>query len=368
MKKPSIKLFLVLCQYVLLNNLCAQSVLQLAKSQHTNPEPGYVISLAMDTLKGMVEYADWATSPETILFKDAGGGDLKQYSASDLFGFAVTSRNEFFKSAHVLIKDYSGIVNNEIKNPSFKTNSSDAFLEVLLKRDSFSLMRYLDYNEDATFFIDNVDTLMQLVNVKFAVSQQGKIFNVSYPYYRIQLTGLLRDCKNLSTETLAYNERALTSLYNRYLKCTHQPLQFQIQPGRNMPLKVSFNSGFIYVAQTPAFTLGATIQYHIDKKFSSRFITLGVGRGFVDRSKEAVSDKGKRNFYYVSLYGGTYFGTSRLKPFVFTGFSNLLGPLDTGVGLSKNKRHSILCRSGLFDLVQGVGNFAIEARFAISRK
>lgn len=359
MKKIFYSLITLVSQLIFLTGTHAQ----------TSWEAGYIITQGRDTLHGMIEYKDWAKSPEKILFRDIITKESKQYSASDLYGFTLTSQNEFYKSAYVKIY-YPKALYFEPKNPVSQIDSLHTFLEIIVKNNSFFILKYLDRDERGRFFIENNSTLIQLKNIEYLVYKEGATFAVARSQYKNQLKELFSDCKELNTKHLRYSEGELKKLYNRYLKCVGKPRQFEIVTNHKLPVKLHLNTALNSIGSTTAFSLGFALQHEIDKKFSNRFVNLSINCLFLDFNKYKLTDGEKKpgRLLYVYGYAGTYFGHNRWRPFIFTGLSNVFGGLDTGTGLSYNKRISIMVHSGLIDLIKGDVLFSMEARFSFSKK
>ncbi|HEX6890109.1 MAG TPA: hypothetical protein VF141_05440, partial [Chryseolinea sp.] len=84
------------------------------------------------------------------------------------------------------------------------------------------------------------------------------------------------------------------------------------------------------------------------KKFNSGFVSIEFGMGFDKQDEDPTTSNGTAP--YFGLYGGKYFGMGDWHPIVYTGISNVNGPLDTGVGLSYKRAICVSVSTGLFSL------------------
>lgn len=91
--------------------------------------PGYVIS-ARDTLRGLIDYRNWAENPEKISFKEKPGDSAVVYTPSDIKGFGAAG--EFYESAVVETdispKNINNVTDDAYFNPDLKTETVTVFL------------------------------------------------------------------------------------------------------------------------------------------------------------------------------------------------------------------------------------------------
>src|ERR1700761_1482730 len=72
----------------------------------SNYQPAYVINNSGDTLKGYINYRDWAKSPRTIKFKqDNKDPDAKTFSAADIKGFSISNLERYVSYIGVVSMD-----------------------------------------------------------------------------------------------------------------------------------------------------------------------------------------------------------------------------------------------------------------------
>ena len=64
-----------------------------------NYQPGYIVSLAGDTIYGQVDYRNWELNPDKIYFQDESDKVKRSYAPLDIRAFSV--QDEFYIGAIV---------------------------------------------------------------------------------------------------------------------------------------------------------------------------------------------------------------------------------------------------------------------------
>lgn len=92
-------------------------------------------------------------SPEVISFIESPGAPERSFDATNTIGFAIPSRLEFYLVGEVAIRYFARKLTEKEEDPLEKTDTIHVFMEVILKKDSFSLLKLMDVNEEARFVL-----------------------------------------------------------------------------------------------------------------------------------------------------------------------------------------------------------------------
>jgi hypothetical protein len=74
----------------------------------TNFVAGTIINLKNDTIRGEINYQEWAYNPKKIQFRSKNSQSVKTYTCNDIKGFAITPKNEKYQTA-ILDIDYDPV-------------------------------------------------------------------------------------------------------------------------------------------------------------------------------------------------------------------------------------------------------------------
>jgi hypothetical protein len=175
---------------------------------------GYIIKLNGDTLKGFVDYRNWAKSPDGIRFKVTITSDYVRYKPSEIIGFAA--KDEIYKSAVVKAENsnYIEISSNPIL--SFRTDT--AFLQTLFQ-GAKSLYYYKDRYDQDNFYILNNSGYELLEYKKYIKKDAAEHeFMTENKRYVGQLMVYLQDCQGIDVKlkNISYTDKKLQNLFEYY--------------------------------------------------------------------------------------------------------------------------------------------------------
>lgn len=195
-------------------------------------------------------------------------------------------------------------------------------------------------------------------------SKDGKLFKVSLPRYQSQIRNLLVECPSFRFGEVYYDERSLANLCRRYLSCLQKDQGLQVNKKNKAMLKLGASGGVSLWNGGPFPYVGFSLEHLLDKRLSNRFLHFTLGTYITNDYDDLYgTPTGKpKADPYLALYGGTYFGTKKVRWLIFTGYSNLNGALDSGVGISLNKTLSITAHGGLIDAFFSSANLSFEAK------
>jgi hypothetical protein len=127
-------------------------LLPIFAAAQSNYQPGYVVTLKGDTLKGFIDLQSWDSNPSAIAFKSAvSDHDKKTFTTNEIGLFNVNGRTTYKKytcSISLDLTDPSHIV--EGRDTSFKVGT--VFLQVLQQGKNVALYSYAD-NIKTRFYI-----------------------------------------------------------------------------------------------------------------------------------------------------------------------------------------------------------------------
>jgi hypothetical protein len=176
---------------------------------------GYILKLNGDTLKGLVDYRNWAKNPNIIRFKITTADNVREFKPLDIAGFGA--KDEIYKSAVVKVDGSSknGIIS---ESPMFSFRTDTAFLQTFYQ-GSKSLYFYKDRNDQDNFYIYN-NSVYELLEYKKYIKKGSDEheFLTENKRYVGQLLVYLQDCKNIDVKLkkIAYTDKSLQSLFEYY--------------------------------------------------------------------------------------------------------------------------------------------------------
>lgn len=201
--RPILALFLLLSTYLL---------------EAANFQPGYIVNLRGDTLKGFIDYQDWSFNPFEITFKTGKNRLAVNYHADDLKGFGVMERQYV---ATPVQKEVSPFRDGALeKDPNLHLVTDTVFLQVLIGGDK-PLLYLKDWNDKEHFYIFE-DSAYVLLLHKTYVEYTGN--NVRKEYHNMRYIGQLSryfwdDPSLLEKVSDTYYSRTdLEQLFREYLK------------------------------------------------------------------------------------------------------------------------------------------------------
>ena len=189
--------------------------------------PGYIINLKGDTVFGFINYRNWKTCPDKILFKVAPGISETEYNPSGLKGFSTAGR--IYESGVVQI-EISPINKNYLEyDPEFKFLTDTVFLQARF-RGTKSLFLFIDNGRRDYFYTWN-DTSFALLEYKrylVKLDDRSHIYLHENKKYVGQLIYYLRDCQSLvpKIESTGYYTSSIEKLFKEYAKCTGEEYEF----------------------------------------------------------------------------------------------------------------------------------------------
>ncbi|MDD4968124.1 MAG: hypothetical protein PHT07_01715 [Paludibacter sp.] len=217
---------------------------------------GYIIKINGDTLKGFVDYRNWAKNPTQIRFKEGSSSEIMKYKPTQISAFGAL--DEIYKSAIVKV-DSSNTKERISISPAFEFRTDTVFLQTLFQ-GSKSLYYYKDRYDQMNFYIFN-NSQYELLEFKKYIRRDKDQHEFQGMNMRFvgQLRLYFQDCPGVETmlKDLAYDNKSLQKVYQYYYDKT----QTRTHMSRtNEKIRTEFGvvggAGLIHLK----FTSGATSQ------------------------------------------------------------------------------------------------------------
>ncbi len=122
-------------------------------------KPGYIILNSSDTVRGEIEYGNWAINPETISFRNAG--TQQSYTVSLLKGFEITNEAQFVRF-HLSYQLSAATLADALESFDGPVVTKDAWLRLLYK-SKYSLYELNTPKRKYFFVQSDRDGLKELI-------------------------------------------------------------------------------------------------------------------------------------------------------------------------------------------------------------
>lgn len=185
-----------------------------------NDQPGLIIKNNGDTLRGFIDYRNWAYNPDKIAFKPNMGDDPAYFKPTDLLEFRV--KDEIYVSG-IVQSEVSPVKTSRLdQDPQPKIKIDTIFLQTLIKGDK-NLLYYRNADGIRNFFTRQ-DTAFQLLLYKRYIKvQDGKRLVQQMTKYKGQLSLYLNDCSSIGMKLkkTSYKQNSLTEVFKYYYNCSN---------------------------------------------------------------------------------------------------------------------------------------------------
>jgi hypothetical protein len=149
-----------------------------------NYQPGFIVTLKGDTLKGLIDYRQWDKNPKNINFKNSKAAQVEVYNTDNAKEFILSQFACDYQKYTVGIS-YDGVGNSRLSaNTDTATVTSTVFLRLLLKGKNLSLYSYTDVVKTRYFIAQDNLTPVELSHHNY-MDENGKL--ITQNNYRSQL-------------------------------------------------------------------------------------------------------------------------------------------------------------------------------------
>jgi len=132
--------------------------LPLFSAAQTNFQPGVIVNLKGDTVRGTIDFRDWENSPNSITFKSDGAAAPQKFNGGQIkyFSVAVGHLEAFEGYVGPISTDNTDINRLSIGKDS-STRTDTIFLRVLQDGKKLKLLTYTDAQKTRFFIAENFE-------------------------------------------------------------------------------------------------------------------------------------------------------------------------------------------------------------------
>jgi hypothetical protein len=206
-------------------------VCPLALFSQTNFLPGFVITHEADTIKGLIDYRNWAVNPSRIDFRKTSDAPLIRFTPLEIIEFGVAG--EVYAGA-IVEAEISPVNPNRITDdPSFQFITDTVFLQNVVRGEK-SLYHRRNNNGIENFYIkeDGEFTLLRykkyfIFSPDYADRKIRRLMAENKPFIG-QLTLYLANCPTIQPqiERTTYEKKSLERLVRRYYACVDKEMEY----------------------------------------------------------------------------------------------------------------------------------------------
>lgn len=207
-----------------------------------NLQPGYIVTLDHDTLRGRIDFKEWTQSPRQVLFL-SGTQTTSTYSPEDISSFFVAGETygAFTVRIHPFSLDPVEVLNGLVIDTSY---DKKVFMR-LLTGGHIDLFQYEDTLGTTYFFTRKGNETPEQLRVINSVAKDGGSVVNNY-LFRAQLTRQLDDCPAVigKIARTSYQGSDLQKLIFKYNFCGQDTTQRTPNTDR-IKLRITPQFGFV---------------------------------------------------------------------------------------------------------------------------
>ncbi|MDP4280783.1 MAG: porin family protein [Bacteroidota bacterium] len=257
-------------------------------SQKHNTE-GVIINLQNDSIKGLIDFREWNSNPDKILFT-AEDGSEKTYTPYQIRGFVIPSKERYI--AERVSLDVTSEKTEDLMNEQGPKVVKDTclFLRVVV-RGEVSLYYFNDLNDRSHYYIakqnDRPVELIQRKNYKTLTdgSAYSKSYITTLDLFKGQMILLFQDCPELkeAINRSSFTTSSLGSLVIRYNQCKQYAVSY-VQKEDKTKFKIGILAGPTFVTSLIFSKISDNIEDQLDvsglKLHASTGFTAGISLHF----------------------------------------------------------------------------------------
>lgn len=194
--------------------LLVNCIFQVSYSQE-NFMPGYVIKLDGDTVKGSIDYRNWASNPDKIFFKGESSETLYAYTPTEIRGFRVA--DELYQSATVEVEVTSDKVNELTTYADLNIEIVTTFLQTVVKGEK-GLYAYKNLMGKVQFYYQLDSSYELLIHKRYIKETSSNNIIIENKTYIGQLSTYFQDCRAMMPEInkTRYTKKSLEKMFLSY--------------------------------------------------------------------------------------------------------------------------------------------------------
>jgi hypothetical protein len=161
----------------------------LFSNAQSNYKSGYTVSLKGDTLKGFIDYREWAKNPENINFRYNLTSPIKNLSPDSIQSFAVNGL-EYYQSKEVSISSDETELNKLSHTLDTSAITARVFLKTITTGKNVSLYVYEDNLKVRYYINDNTNNQISELGYHLYYNSDNSSAVIKQKQYRGQLSAL----------------------------------------------------------------------------------------------------------------------------------------------------------------------------------
>jgi hypothetical protein len=192
-------------------------------------EPGYVIAINGDSLKGFIKTYKWKVNPQSILFKAKLNDAAVTFKPLDIKEFGIKDRA--YAGAAIEASLSPNLLKDLDMDAAIYTRLDTVFLSIIVKGEK-GLYYYRDKFGRINFYITKGQKF-ELLKYKEFYSQQTRI--VENNTYYSQLKNYLDSCRDIESYLIKRKYRVddLRDLFQYYYTCANLKVQYLNTPKKS---------------------------------------------------------------------------------------------------------------------------------------
>lgn len=207
-------------------------LLYLPSYSQENFQPGSITLANGEKLEGFIDYRQWGSNPDQIVFKTSLEQKANSYSHDDLSNFSV--QDEFYVSAEFDIETSPTATNNLDTYKKFNIEKRKGFLKTILMGTK-SLLVFKENAGKKNFYIKRGTSYELLLYKKYILNEgSSEMRRVDHNKYLEQLAEYFQSCPNVynTLKNTAYKLKSLEKVFAVYYECTDEEISYNKKQGK----------------------------------------------------------------------------------------------------------------------------------------
>jgi hypothetical protein len=258
-------------QKLILFLLCASALIGQSYAQ-SNYQPGYIVGLNGDTIRGLIEYERWDRNPRKVSFKPTSGSTSLIYYPTQITSFSVSG--EIYEGGIVDV-DTSPVKLRDLDESPLPSYVKDSVFLLSLMGAEKSLLFLKDQTGKVHFFIKQNGEYPPLLYKQYTgrTETSSKVI-AENTGYKGTLALYLKDCSDIQQKlrNIMYTQAAITKLFRYYYECTSSAVRYTEQRSDG-----AFEAGILFGMSMTKLDFQGPIKYLTDINYDvSTKPTFGI--------------------------------------------------------------------------------------------
>jgi hypothetical protein len=229
----------------------------------SNFKPGYVVTLKGDTIRGLIDYREWSSTPTSIDFKTSATDKVRKYSDQEIRYFNISGLESYVQ--------YTGAISMDITDINLITSERDTsqreatvLFKIMQKGDNVVLYSYTDELK-TRFYISEAPYYKPIPLVYRIYRNFDGIVENTYMkqlYALANKYGVLDNSLQWDIEHMSYNSDAMlkiVSIINHISKTEYKNMNANKGPAFNWFVGAGVNINTISSPSVSSYSLGGGV-------------------------------------------------------------------------------------------------------------